>query len=267
MELQILISKKGTHVVTASNLYDALQLPPHKYNSNIAKWLSDFYAFANDIRQPGILTDYAPRNLNLSKRKDFYLSLEFAKLIALNSDSKVKQEYARYLKRAEDRRKEDGKFSKEQIVTVLELTKAMGLISCQKSVEKEHLKKYEQKTGFPHKWWEYRAQLLGYSINELQAKMNEVGKNYKGKNLLQMLVYLDKYEIIRMAVIDLFLALGKSTSYSKDMGDLAKVFAKEMKIEIFDDRDSEINFIPKDVNPQLVEEVKTLNTTNLLKAC
>lgn len=267
MELQILVSKKGTHVITASNLYDALQLPPHKYNSNIAKWLSDFYAFSNDIRQPGILTDYAPRNLKLSKRKDFYLSLEFAKLIALNSDSKVKQEYARYLKRAEDRRKEDGKFSKEQIVTVLELTKAMGLISCQKSVEKEHLKKYEQKTGYPHKWWEYRAQLLGYSTSELQAKMNEVGKNYKGKNLLQMLVYLDKYEIIRMAVIDLFLALGKSTSYSKDMGDLAKVFAKEMKIEIFDDRDSGINFIPKDVNPQLVEEVKTLNTTNLLKAC
>jgi len=68
-------------------------------------------------------------------------------------------------------------------------------------------------------------------------------------------------------VIDLFLALGKSTTYSKAMGDLAKGFAKEMKIEIFDDRKSEINFIPKDINPQLVEEVKTLNTTNLLKAC
>jgi hypothetical protein len=267
MELQILISKKGTHVVTASNLYDALQLPPHKYNGNIAKWLSDFYAFTNDIRQPEILTDFAPRNLKLSKRKDFYLSLELAKLIVLNSDSKVKQEYARYLKRAEDRRRDDDKFSKEQIVTVLELTKAMGLISCQKLVEKEHMKKYEQKTGYPYKWWEYRAQLLGYSAHELQTKMNEVGKNYKGKNLLQMLIYLDKYEIIRMAVIDLFLALGKSTSYSKNMGDLAKLFAKEMKIEIFDDRNTEINFIPKDVNPQLVEEVKTLNTTNLLKAC
>ncbi|MFT5165323.1 MAG: phage anti-repressor protein [Saprospiraceae bacterium] len=267
MELQILISKKGTHVVTASNLYDALQLPLHKYNNNISKWLTDFYAFANDIRHPEMLTDYAPRNLKLKKRKDYYLSLELAKLIVLNSNSKVKQEYARYLKRAEDRRKEDGKFSKEQIVTVLELTKAMGLISCQKSVEKEHLKKYAQKTGYPHKWWEYRAQLLGYSAGELKSKMNEVGKNYKGKNLLQMLIYLDKYEIIRMAVIDLFLALGKSTSYSKNMGDLAKVFAKEMKIEIFDDRNSAINFIPKDVNPQLVEEVKTLNTTNLLKAC
>ncbi len=267
MELQILISKKGTQVVTASNLYDALQLPQHQYNANIAKWMSDFYAFSDDIRQAKALSDYAERKLKLSKRKDFYLSVELAKLITLNSNSKVKQHYARYLKRAEDRRKEDGKFSKEQITTVLELTKAMGLISCQKSVEQQHLKKYEQTTGYPHKWWDYRAQLLGYSAEELQLKMKEVGKNYKGKNLLQMLIYLDKYEIIRMAVIDLFLALGKSTSHSKNMGDLAKVFAKEMKIEIFDDRKATINFIPKDVNPQLVEEVKTLNATNLLKAC
>lgn len=267
MELQILVSKKGTHVVTASQLYDALQLTPHLYNRNIAKWLADIYAFANDFRQPAILKDYAPRILKLSRRKDFYLSLEFARLITLNSNSKVKQEYARYLKRAEERRREEGKFSKEQIITALELTKAMGLISCQKSVEKEHIRKYEQSTGFPHKWWEYRAQLLGYSAIELKSKMHEIGKQYKGENLLQMLIYLDKYEIIRMAIIDLFLALGKSASYAKDMGDLAKVFAKEMKIEIFDDRNSEINFTPNEVNPQLVEEVKTLNPNNLLKAC
>lgn len=267
MELQILISKKGTHVVTATNLYDALQLPAHQYNGNIAKWLSDFYSFSDDIRQPKPMADFAERKLKLSKRKDFYLSLELAKLITLNSSSKVKQQYARYLKKAEDRRRDDDKFSKEQIVTVLELTKAMGLISCQKSVEKEHLKKYEQQKGYPYKWWDYRAQLLGYSAEELKDKMTQVGKNYKGKNLLQMLIFLDKYEIIRMAVIDLFLALGKNTAYSKNMGDLAKVFAKEMKIEIFDDRKSAINFIPNDVNPQLVEEVKTLNATNLLKAC
>jgi phage anti-repressor protein len=267
MELQILISKKGTQVVTASNLYDALQLPAHKYNSQIKKWLADCYAFSDDIRRAKELKDYALRPLKMSKRKDYYLSVEFAKLITLNSDSKVKKTYAKYLQRAEERRKEDGKFSKDQILTALEITKAMGLISCQKSAEREHMKKYEQSTGFPNKWWEYRAQLLGYSAEELQSKMIQVGKNYKGKNLLQMLMYLDKYEIIRMAVIDLFLALGKSTAYAKNMGDLAKVFAKEMKIEIFDDRQSAINFLPQDVNPQLVEEVKTMNSTNLLKAC
>lgn len=267
MELQILISKKGTHVVTASNLHDALQLPAHKYNQHVARWISDIYTFSDDIRTPEKLKDFAPRQLKLSKRKDYYLSIELARQVVMHSNSKVKKEYAKYLKRAEERRKQETKFSKDQIVTVLELTKAMGLISCQKSVEREHHKKFEQQGSYSSSWWEYRAQLLGYSANELQSKMQQVGKNYNGKNLLQMLIFLDKYEIIRMAVIDLFLALGKPTIYAKNMGDIAKVFAKELKIEIFDDRKTTLKLLPEDINPQMVEEVKTLNATNLLKAC
>ena len=87
--------------------------------------------------------------------------------------------------------------------------------------------------------------------------MHEVGQNYKSKNLLQLLMHLDKYEIIRMAVIDLFLALGKNEKYAKDMGDLAKVFAREMKVEIWDDRKSDIKFT-HNVNMELVQEVKAL---------
>lgn len=256
MELQILISKKGTQVVTASGLHDALQLLPHKYNSNVEKWLSDIYAFKDDIRRPTQLQDFAPRKLKLSKRKDYYLSLELAKLITLNSESTAKREYARWLQaNINKHHEEDSRFSKDQILAVLELTKAMGLVSCQKSVERHHLRAYEQKNGFPHRWWEYRAKLLGYSAEELKSKMEEVGKNYKGKNLLQMLMQVDKYQIIRMAVIDLFLALGKSNAYAQSMGDLAKVFAAEMKIEIWDDRKAAINFKPVNVNLQIVEEV------------
>ena len=256
MELQILISKKGTQVVTATSLHDALQLPAYKYNSNVEKWLSDFYAFRDDIRHPAVLKDYAKRQLKLSKRKDYYLSLELARLITLNSDSKVKRQYALWLmKMDQENTSPTNRFSKDQILAVLEVTKAMGLVSCQKSVEKHHLRAYEQKNGgFPYRWWEYRARLLGYSAEELQTKMIEVGQHYKGKNLLQMLMKLDKYEIIRMAVIDLFLALGKSDTYAKNMGDLAKVFAAEMKIEIWDDRKAALNFKP-DINLQIVEEV------------
>ncbi len=258
MELQILISKKGTRVVTTTNLHDALQLPAHKYNSNVARWLTDCYAFKDDIREPAPLKDFAERKLKLSKRKDYYLSLELARMITLNSDSKVKRQYALWLTRMERQNHpvaNPGKFSKDQIIAVLELTKAMGMVSCQKSVEKHHLRAYQQKNGFPHRWWEYRANLLGYSAEELKSKMEEVGQNYKGKNLLQMLMQLDKYEIIRMAVIDLFLALGKDAAYAKSMGDLAKIFAAEMKIEIWDDRKAAIHFQPQNVNVKIVEEV------------
>ncbi len=258
MDLQILVSKKGTQVVTASNLHDALRLPQHKYNSNIAKWLTDIYNFNGDIRKPIELKDYSKRNLKLSKRKDFYLSIELAKLITLNSDSNAKQQYAKWLTTLEHKEDTIGFFSKDQIVAVLELTKAMGLISCQKSVEQHHLQAYEETYGRPYRWWEYRANLLGYSVEELKSKMRQVGKSYKGKNILQMLMTVDKYEIIRMAVIDLFLALGKTIEYAKSMGDLAKFFATELKVEIWDDRKSSINFMTHKVNPQLVEEVKMM---------
>lgn len=257
MDLQILVSKKGTQVVTATNLHDALRLPQHKYNSNVGKWLSDVYSFKDDIRKPVELSDFSKRNLKLSKRKDFYLSIELAKLITLNSDSTAKQQYAKWLTSLEEKEDTIEAFSKDQIVAVLELTKAMGLISCQKSVEQRHLQAYEASFGKPYRWWEYRANLLGYSVEKLKSKLEQVGKNYKGKSILQMLMSVDKYEIIRMAVIDLFLALGKSKEYAKSMGDLAKFFATEMNIEIWDDRKSSINFMSHKVNPQLVQEVKT----------
>ena len=40
------------------------------------------------------------------------------------------------------------------------------------------------------------------------------------------------------------------------MGDLSKVFARELKVEIWDDRNSTIDFTHTDVNMELVNEVK-----------
>lgn len=255
MNIQILISKKGTQVVTTSNLHDVLDLPLHKYNSNIKKWISDVYAFQDDVRKPKIMQDYALRSAK-GKREDYYISLELAKLVSLNSNSLVKAELGKYFLSLCKKEEKEEMLTKDQVLAVLELTKVMGMISCQKSVEKQHQNKYSQAQGKPYEWWKYRANLLGYSVQELKDKMDEVGQNYKSKNLLQLLMHLDKYEIIRMAVIDLFLALGKSEKYAKNMGDLAKVFAREIKVEIWDDRKSDIQFT-HNVNMELVNEVKS----------
>jgi len=184
-------------------------------------------------------------------------------LIALHSDSSRKAAVARHLKKLRSSEEDANVWTKDQIIAVLELTKAMGLISCQQSVEKLHLQHFEYHKGSSKQWWKYRADLLGYSVEELQAKMMEIGKQYKGRNLLQMLMTIDQYEIIRMAVIDLFIALGKSQAYASTMGDLAKVFAKEMKIPIWDDRQSSIDFSVHNVNRQLVNEVVDLQRNRL----
>lgn len=269
MELQILVSKKGTRVVTATNLHQALRLPDHKYNSNVEKWLGDIYAFKDDVRTPVELKDYSKRERQHGGLKDYFISIELAKLITLNSNSGVKLRFAKWLMSLQDQVENAELLTKDQVLAVLELSKVMGLVSCQKSVEKQHLRHYEASNGSNYQWWQYRAQLLGYSADTLKQKMQEVGKNYKGKNLLQMLVNIDKYEIVRMAIIDLFVSLGKSYSYAKNMGDLAKIFAQEMKVEVWDDRNSEINFANQQMNQDLIAEIRNFQygkSLNFLEA-
>lgn len=269
MELQILVSKKGTKVVTATNLHLVLDLPNHHYATNVRKWLSDIYEFKDGIRKPVKMRDYAER-----KRKngnpildDYYLSVELAKLITLNSRSKVKQKYAKWLFSLEDKVENAELLTKDQVLAVLELTKAMGLVSCQEASERQHMEVYaERNGGNASNWWKHRSEVLGYSLDKLRHKMKQLGKNIRGKSQRQMLAQVDKHEMIRTGVIDLFMALGKPDRYARNLGDLAKIFAKELGVDIFDDRDTGPTgsaFGPK-VNQKIVQEVKAFEKGGLL---
>lgn len=258
MELQILVSKKGTKVVIASELFMALELPKSEYSKVVKKWIRDFYNFHDGIRQPEYLKDFAKRPGKEKLLDDYYLGLELAKLITLHSKSKHKLKYASFLQRMEDEVSPDDKFSKEKVLAVLELAKVMGLVSCQTACERKHLQLYESRNGgSAANWWNFRANLLGYSTNDLKKALKSAGQKVAGKSQRQMLMNLDKYEMVRTAVIDLFMALGKSEAYAKNIGDLAKAFAKEMNVEIFDDRNSIPAFLPA-VNEQLVDQVQNI---------
>jgi len=55
----------------------------------------------------------------LSKHKDYYLSLEMAKLITLNTDSEEKQKYAKFLISYEKREAEEQELlNKDQVMAV-----------------------------------------------------------------------------------------------------------------------------------------------------
>jgi hypothetical protein len=97
MPLEILESKKGTKVVTASNLHAALKLPIRQYGAQVRKWLRDVYEFSDSIRRPQIYRDFAKRPRPGEPIEDFYITLELAKLIALRSNSKDKVKFARLL--------------------------------------------------------------------------------------------------------------------------------------------------------------------------
>lgn len=265
MELQILVSKKGTKVVTATNLHQVLQLPNHHYAANVRKWLGDIYEFKDGIRKPVKMHDYADRkSADAPLVDDYYLSVELAKLITLNSRSKVKQKYAKWLFSLEDKIENAELLTKEQVLAVLELTKAMGLVSCQEASERRHMELYaERNGGNAANWWKHRAGIVGYSLDKLRERVKQLGKNVAGKSQRHLLMQVDKYEMIRTGVIDLFMALGKSDRYARNLGDLAKIFARELNVEIFDDRAGGGAFAPK-VDPELVNEVKAFERGSVL---
>ena len=183
MDLQILISKKGTKVVTASNLYLVLELPQSQYGKEVKRWITDTYEFHDGIRRPERMKDFAKRQVAGSPVPDYYLSIELAKLVSLRSRSKKKLKYAKQLFAMEDRTGQDGRLSTDQVLAMLELTKVMGLVSCQKASEQRHLKTYEQRNeGKANQWWKFRSGLLGYSAEDLHKKIRQHGKSPHGKN-------------------------------------------------------------------------------------
>ena len=97
MALEILESKKGTKVVTATNLHTVLKLPIRQYGAQVRKWLRDAYEFEDGIRRPQIYRDFAKRPRPGEPVEDFYLTLELAKLITLRSNNKDKMKFARLL--------------------------------------------------------------------------------------------------------------------------------------------------------------------------
>lgn len=268
-DLQILVSKKGTKVVTATNLHYVLQLPNHHYGMNVKKWLSDVYEFREGIRRPAAMQDYAKRIVKGSPEvmEDYYLSIEFAKLIVLQSRSKFKQKYARLLLSLEEQPESAELLNKEQVVAIIDIVRAMGLVSCQESCEREHQQAYElQNDGsHPSEWWKHRAEVLGYSAESLREQMKAIGKNARGKTQREMLIHLDKYEIVRAAVIDLFIAMGKTERYARYVGDVAKSFAREMQVDIFDDRNISADFLPQ-MEAHVAQEVKRMERAGVLAA-
>lgn len=259
MEIQVLISKKGTKVVVATQLHQALQLPHQHYPVNVRKWIKDAYQFHDGIRRPVAMKDYGVRKWKDNPIvEDYYLTLELARLVTLHSRSRVKMEVARQLQAQEDPREQDHLLSKEQVLAVLELTKAMSLVSCQEACERRHLQAYEARNGGrATDWWQHRADVLGYSVAALREQLRRSGQKINGRNRKELLMQIDKYEIVRAAVIDLFMSMGKSEAYARQLGDLAKTFAQEMKLEIYNDQTDmpALDFGPS-VDSSLVGEVK-----------
>jgi len=246
MELQILTSKKGTKVVIATELYTCLELPPQHYGTKIRRWLEDLYEFRDGIHRPVKLQNYAPRSVEGNAvLEDYFLSVELARHICMRSRSKVKKKIALRLQAAEQDMHAEQSLDKQEILHLLELTKAMSLRSCQEKAEQRHRAHYAGlNNGSEANWWTHRAQSLGYNADYLRRKMQQRKLSPQGKTQRDMLQQLDHFELIRAGVIDWYMSEGYALTVARDMGDIAKRLAQDLDLQVYEDRQGDNLFAP-----------------------
>ena len=247
MELQILTSKRGTRVIKATQLHRALGLNDNHYQTNVQQWLKDVYEFGDGIRRPEGLKDYARSNKTKGQLvQEYYLQVELGKLIALSTKSKVKQAVANKLSKEEQVYPEHVKLTVAETLTLVEQTKAMARISCQKAAEARHLAHYAHRRGNGDYWQHFRhEQIVFAKMDELKAALKDRGTKTKaGADLRDLLLRHDAHETIRIGIVDYYAALGNSLPYAQEMGRLAKELAKELRLEVADDRKGDLLFAP-----------------------
>jgi len=184
------------------------------------------------------------------KFTDYLLTENAALSIIVMSRVKKAQFVRNEVLKAFQQKQKGQSFEIKEIHALIDLSKSMTLVSIQEIVERKHFAIYNNK----YTWYNYRAEILGYSTKDLIDAMQKVNK--KHKSIRKSLVKLDANELIRTGIIDFFLALGKTKEYSVNAGNLCKKFASEMHLgnQIWDDTKEN----PLGINQNSVDNKKDL---------
>ncbi|MBD1398295.1 antA/AntB antirepressor family protein [Pontibacter sp. JH31] len=242
-------SPKGTPYVWASDLHAHLEI-----DSPLSEWFSHILGYGFVLNED---YSYHPKQIALpdgdyNEKKEWAVQLDMAKHIAMIQRTDKGKALRDYLLRLDSEVNEGARLNHLQISALFDLCKVMGFFSVQKMLQSEHFEFMER----PKNWWDYRAKLFGYSKKQLQDMMQAIGKKYTSER--QALLHLKKHELIRQATIDLFIAMGKSTIYAKNMGSFMETIAKELKPEIYNDNGLLIDF----KSPSQIKTISLLKNKN-----
>lgn len=244
MELPILTSKKGTKVIKSTALHRALELNDGHYAQNVKRWLADVYQFGAEIRRPAAMSDYARAKQDPdSMLKEYYFSLELARLISLNSRSRAKQAVANKLAREEAAYAQKVCLDADQMIDLLERVKAMSRLSCQIKAEQRHAEHYVRRRGSLDYWNHYRAEFIGLRKDDLHCSLNARGITVPRRaTLRELLLRYDPDQLIRIGLIDHYAAQGHPLTYAAEIGRIGLHLARQMQLEVCDDRRGETLF-------------------------
>ncbi len=264
MSLHVLISKKGTRVVTASNLFTALELPATQYGRLVRKWIRDLYELDGVLRRPIHGQDFAQRKA-AHPAGDYYLSLPLALQIVLRSCSKRKLKYAQQLQKLCRSSKAATKLDAATAFSITALARTLSFTSCQIACERHHLALYRNRNkGSAANWWAYRAQLLGYSFEALHKQAMQRGVAISRKSARNLLLAFNEDELVRTAAVDLFMALGYEAIQALRQAKWVYAAFKAGGFSVCDDRKG-VNIFTSSIPRSWMEEIYTLEVGTLLQ--
>jgi phage anti-repressor protein len=254
--LNVFYSQKGTPYVLASDLHDELQV-----KTPLAMWFprmieygftedSDYYQFNKSVKLEQGGNTY---------KHDWAVQIEMAKHVAMIQRSEKGKEIRNYLLQLDQKVSEGEYLNHGQIMALFDICKVMGYFSIQTYFENEHYDKIFKEPGF--NWWEERAKLFGYTAKELQDALRELGVRYK--NQRQAIFLLDRLDLIRIGVMDMFLSMGTSKAYAKNVGNIARTIAQEINPEIYNDINASIDFKSEEQN-LIITDIKNYKTNSVL---
>lgn len=230
--VEIRHSPKGTPYVRASELYQKLEI-----SIPIQDWFQEMidYGFVEN-------SDYSCHHRTYVSEAEIHIEyewaiqLDMAKHIAMVQKSVLGRELREYLTFL-DKKVQDGKLlSHEQIKALFEVCKVLGYFTVQKYLEREHYDFFNK----PKEWWKHRAKLLGYEKSDLEEMVKAIGIKYVNER--QALFHIDRKKLLRAAIIDLFMAMGKGEEYAKNVARFAENIVNEIDPPVYDDTDMSLNF-------------------------
>lgn len=232
--IEISYTKKRTPFVWASDLHKKLNI-----KTPLRIWFPRMIEYGFTVNEDyfGVDKNVRAEKGGMQVKKDWAVHIEMTKHIAMIQRTSRGKALRDYLINLDNKVQKGTLLNHQQILALFDLCRVLGLFSIQKYVESEHHKVFDSKN---ENWWTYRARVFGQSVADLKAIMQEMGKRYK--NQRQALINIDKYELIRRAAFDLFKAMGKSETYAQNVSLFVKEIAKEIEPEIYDDRNTSLNF-------------------------
>jgi hypothetical protein len=264
--------------VLAKDLYSALDLSPANYANNLKSWFTKEYLFQGKLEfstpvpnydyvvvpeetegtssvksiaqvlAPSDYTYYGSSQITRGRPSHSYLiRLEFAKLIALDSNSKFKKQFVQWLLSLEAQLNSGQLMSRSVLLGLMEMVKLCTYIDNQLAYYKSHKDAYfefkQPEDGWDEfdKWRNSVLRLLtDAELTELYIKLKDV-KPSKGMTKIEKYAVLDALESIRSSLFD-FLAPQIQLTKAKDLSSFVKELFKQAGVTQFD-------FKPKGYSP------------------